>query len=570
MRNAGYHTWYIGKWHNVGRPSDWGYDECQALFGAGDRNWVSDIPFDWKGRKITGYPGCVFQTDDGKLLREKGVGLTPNISEQFADAAIEFIRRKPSKPFFLHVNFTAPHDPLLMPPGYEEQYKPEEIPLPPDLLPEHPFDTGYLRTRDELLLSWPRTPEAVRDELAMYYLVISHMDAQIGRILAALQTTGQAAGTIVIFTSDQGVAIGSHGLRGKQNMYEHTIGVPLIIAGPGIPEGIHCNAQCYLRDLYPTACDLAGIDVPQMVQGKSLVPLLRGDTTSIYPSVFAAFGKAQRMIRTDRWKLIHYPKIERFQLFNLSADPHELNDLAAGPCRAAVIADLRVKLEACQNEAGDPLRIVALGDSITNGAGLAGVTESDAFRDIVRRELAKRLGSKVEVVNAGVNGDIVTLAAERLKRDVLDCKPDIVTVMFGGNEAGFYRPETKGFADTPRVDRAEFKATLAKIVDRIQAEGITVVLMTCPPMTDRYGGRHLAAYKKHGINFLVKDYAQAMRDVAAEKRVELVDVYRSFDQAPSRLDFFPDGLHPDARGHRVIADLLIERLTRIIGQPRHN
>jgi len=214
-----------------------------------------------------------------------------------------------------------------------------------------------------------------------------------------------------------------------------------------------------------------------------------------------------------------------------------------------------------------PLRIVALGDSITNGVGLAGVTEADTFRDIVRRELTERLGSKVEVVNAGVNGDIVTLAIERLKRDVLDRKPNIVTIMFGGNEAGFYRPETDGFADTPRVGRDEFKATLGKVVDRLRAEGIMVVLMTCPPMTDRYRGRHLDAYQKHGINFLVKDYAQTMRDVAAEKGLELIDVYRSFQQNPSARDYFPDGLHPDARGHRVIADLLVRRLARIIGGP---
>jgi lysophospholipase L1-like esterase len=214
-----------------------------------------------------------------------------------------------------------------------------------------------------------------------------------------------------------------------------------------------------------------------------------------------------------------------------------------------------------------PLRIVALGDSITNGVGLAGVTEKDTFRDVMRRELTERLGSKVEVVNAGVNGDVVTLAVKRLKTDVLDRKPDIVTVMFGGNEAGFYRPETNGFADTPRVGRDEFKATLAKVVDRLRAEGITVVLMTCPPMTERYWGMNLEAYRKNGINFLVKDYAQAMRDLAAEKGVELIDVYRSFQQNPASLEFFPDGLHPDARGHRLIADLLVERLTRIIGRP---
>lgn len=215
----------------------------------------------------------------------------------------------------------------------------------------------------------------------------------------------------------------------------------------------------------------------------------------------------------------------------------------------------------------ESVRIVALGDSITNGAGLAGVGESATFREIVRRELTQRLGRPVEVVNAGVNGDIATLALGRLKTDVLDRKPDVVTLMFGGNEAGFYRPETGGFAETPRVDREEFKAALGTIVDRLRAAGIPVVLMTCPPMTERYWGMKLEAYRKHGINFLVKDYAQTMRDVAAEKKVELVDVYAAFQQDRGRLEYFPDGLHPDARGHRVIADLLVERLACLLGRP---
>lgn len=211
------------------------------------------------------------------------------------------------------------------------------------------------------------------------------------------------------------------------------------------------------------------------------------------------------------------------------------------------------------------MRIVAFGDSITNGAGLA-KPEAESFRRLVQQALAEKLAMPIEVLNAGVNGDIVTKAIDRLERDVLDRKPELVTVMFGGNEAGFYRPETNGFADTPRVSREQFKTTVGAIVDRLRAAGITVLLMTCPPMTERYWGMRLEPYQKHGINFLVKDYAQAMREVAAEKKVELVDVYRAFDEHPERKAYFPDGLHPDARGHRVIADLLVERLGKALGR----
>jgi arylsulfatase A-like enzyme len=310
---------------------------------------------DYAGRRASGYQGAVFQTDDGELFPEKGVGLTPDISREFADAAISFIRRQPTEPFFLHVNFTAPHDPLLIPPGYEGKYDPAKIPLPPNFLPEHPFDHGDFRSRDELLFAWPRTPAEVRAELAAYYAVISHMDQQIGRILAALEETGQMPNTIIIFSSDQGLAMGSHGLRGKENMYEHTVGTPLIICGPGVPEGARRNAQCYLRDLYPTICEIAGAEVPAVVQGKSLVPVLRDDKHTLYPAIFGYFGRVQRMIRTDQWKLIYYPQIGRYQLFDLVTDPYELKDLSGDPQRATTLSDLRVKLTAWQKDVKDPL-----------------------------------------------------------------------------------------------------------------------------------------------------------------------------------------------------------------------
>lgn len=235
-----------------------------------------------------------------------------------------------------------------------------------------------------------------------------------------------------------------------------------------------------------------------------------------------------------------------------------------GPADTVGRAALDRTLLERRDSMNDRLRIVAFGDSITNGVGPAGMTEADTFREIIRRELTEKLGREVEVLNAGVNGDIVTLALGRLERDAIEKRPDVVTVMFGGNEAGFYRPQTNGFADTPRVSCEEFAAALRQVVDRVRAAGIRVVLMTCPPMTERYWGRKLEAYRKNGINFLVKEYAQAMREVAADKGVELVDVYRAFDEDPASLEFFPDGLHPDARGHRVIAEALAQPLERIL------
>src|SRR3954467_7503043 len=158
------------------------------------------------------------------------------------------------------------------------------MPLPANFRPEHPFDHGNLPGRDEALLPFPRTADDIRQELACYYAVISHMDEQIGRILQALDDSGRRENTIVIFTSDHGLAIGSHGLVGKQNMYEHTINVPLVITGPGIRAGQRVDTQCYLRDLFPTMCELAGIAAPE-TDGRSLVPAIHGEKTESHPFI---------------------------------------------------------------------------------------------------------------------------------------------------------------------------------------------------------------------------------------------------------------------------------------------
>ncbi len=339
MRDAGYHTWYVGKWHNDGRPTQRGFERTNGLYAGGGGKWwgTSDSPQhprDANGRIVTGYKGWVLQTDDGKLLPERGVGLMPDISRTFADAAIELIRTKPENPFFLQVCFTAPHDPLLMPPGFETRYDAKSLPLPKNFLAEHPFEHGNFKGRDELLFEWPRTPDMVRRELAVYYAVISHLDEQVGRILRTLDETGQRENTVIVYSADHGLGVGSHGLRGKQNMYEHTINVPLIFQGPGIPKGQQSSAQCYLRDLFPTACELAKIPIPKTVQGRSLVPVLKGQKQAIYDHVFGYFRGSQRMIRGDEYKLIEYPEANRMQLFHLPTDPWERSNLAGDPKHA--------------------------------------------------------------------------------------------------------------------------------------------------------------------------------------------------------------------------------------------
>lgn len=355
LRGAGYRTCHVGKWHVAGKPRERGFEFVDGMYASGKA--PCEPRFDCRGREITGYRGWVFYDHEGRPMPEKGVGLTAGISAEFADAAIRFIGagKESERPFFLHVNFTAPHDPLLMPPGLDGKYDPARMPVPENFLPEHPFDHGNLRGRDEALWSWPRSARDVREELALYYSVITHMDAQVGRMIDALDAAGQGEKTVVIFTSDNGLAIGSHGLRGKQNMYEHSIGVPLIFHGPGIRASGRSASPCYLRDLFPTICELAGAPVPPGLPSASLVPILRGERVSAREFVVGYFRDSQRMIRTERWKLIRYPQAGREQLFDLRGDPEEIRDLSPDPEHAGTIARLRGDLQAWLADNGDPM-----------------------------------------------------------------------------------------------------------------------------------------------------------------------------------------------------------------------
>jgi len=345
MASGGYHAWYSGKWMNDGKPLTRGYHETQGLFGSGGGTWKKgEVILGRKGRPITGYRNWTFKNAKGKPELDKGIGLTPLTDKYIADGALEFLKRKTDKPFFLHVNFTGPHDPLVYPPGYEDKYKAADLKLPPNFLPRHPFDHGNFEGRDERLLPWPRKKEDVLDELAVYYAVIDHIDKQVGRIIEQLRSDGRLNNTYVIFTSDHGLALGSHGLMGKQNMYEHTIRVPLVIAGPGVPKDQRNQALCYLRDLYPTICDLADVPIPESVESRSLNPIIKGKQDSIYSEVYGYFRDKQRMVRDNRFKLIHYPHLDRNQLFDLQKDPHEQNDISDDKRYSKVFRELQDKL----------------------------------------------------------------------------------------------------------------------------------------------------------------------------------------------------------------------------------
>ncbi len=343
LKKAGYITFGTGKWHN-GRNA---YARCFAqggkiMFGGmSDHLQVPVYDFDPEGQ----YPDEKYST--GEKFS----------SELFSDEAIEFLRRSDkNKPFFLYVAYTAPHDPRMAPEEFAAQYSPEIIEIPPNFLPEHPFDNGELKVRDELLAPFPRTPGVVQRHIAAYYAMISHLDAHIGRVLDALERTGRAKNTIIVFAGDNGLAVGQHGLLGKQNIYEHSVRVPLIICGPGIPKNVRTDALCYLLDVYPTLCDLLGLPVPETVEGKSLLPALTDRKAKVRDSLFLAYRNLQRGVRTgDNWKLIKYnvQGRETTQLFNLNQDPWEMKNLARDPeCRSR-LEDLTALLKEHMRELDD-------------------------------------------------------------------------------------------------------------------------------------------------------------------------------------------------------------------------
>jgi len=284
-------------------------------------------------------------------------GRTEHSATEMADHAIDYLQKHDgSKPFFMYLAPQVPHDPCLSPERFRRMYDPDRLSLPRNFLPQHPFDNGELKVRDELLAAHPRTPEEMRKHLAGYYATISHLDDEIGRVLAKLNERGWLDNTVVIFSSDQGLAVGGrHGLMGKQNLYEH-FKSPLLFAGPGIPQG-QSPALAYLFDLFPTICDLAGAPVPEVIEGHSLLPIIKGQQTKVRNTLFAAYRDCQRMVRDERWKLIEYnaASVRNTQLFDLSRDADELHNLAADPASQAELRRLRGQLSEARREFGDPV-----------------------------------------------------------------------------------------------------------------------------------------------------------------------------------------------------------------------
>jgi arylsulfatase A-like enzyme len=238
-------------------------------------------------------------------------------------------------------------------------YPLDKISVPENFLAEYPYDSEIgcdpQKLRDERLAPFPRTEYAIKVNRQEYFAIITHLDAQIGRILDALEATGKTDNTYIFFTADHGLACGHHGLLGKQNMYDHSVRVPLMLAGPNLPAGKRIDHPVYLQDVMPTALEIAGAKIPDHVEFRSLLPQLQPGAKPGRSSIYGAYTHTQRMITKGQYKLIQYPQISQWLLYDLEADPLEANNLADDPAHAATLAELKRELRQLQVQMDDPL-----------------------------------------------------------------------------------------------------------------------------------------------------------------------------------------------------------------------
>lgn len=357
---GGYFTQIIGKSHNEAESSMRGFMGGARLYGlsSGPYRPHYALPFqDFRddGRYNKNHLYLLTRLNPDERLdpfANKAVEGAHN-TEVFGTAAIDFIASyERSQPFFLYLAFHAPHDPRQSPPEYRELYKDDEIELPPNFLPQSPFEFGEHECRDELLAPYPRTTEDTKRQLADYYGNISHLDSQVGQVIAALKARGVYEKTIIAMSSDSGLALGSHGLFGKQSLYDNgATHVPMIFAGPEIPKGKQTEALMYTFDIYPTLCDLAGVPIPASVKGQSMKSALVSNAPGRELLTFA-FKDSVRALNDGRYKLIEYAwQGKRFtQLFDIIKDPYEVNNLADSDDYRDLLARLRAQLAATRED----------------------------------------------------------------------------------------------------------------------------------------------------------------------------------------------------------------------------
>ncbi len=351
LQSHGYNTYGSGKWHN-GRAS------FTRSFNSGAEIFFGGMADHWNVPVYDFDPSGAY---DARLKEVKDPFKNNDVIERECDhihsgehstdiimrAAVDHIMNyDDEKPFLMYISLLAPHDPRTMPDRFKQMYQPGDIELPVNFLPEHPYDTGALRNRDEVLEAHPREPDKIKQHIAEYYAMIAHIDYQLGEVMQALEQKGVKDNTLIIFAGDNGLAVGQHGLMGKQNHYEHSVRVPLIFAGPGVPQNVQADSYAYLLDIYPTLCEYLDIERPQTVEGQSLIPVFKDSQHHVREDLYFAYCDTMRSLKDQQYKLIEYrtESEKATQLFDHLNDPDEINNLIDEPAHSERIAAMRQRL----------------------------------------------------------------------------------------------------------------------------------------------------------------------------------------------------------------------------------
>ena len=349
LHDTGHRCDSIGKLHYRGSEDPNGFDNeilpLHVLDGQGDVQGMLRRPPPTRAstKQLAGDAGpgeSTYLAYDAKIRDEAVTWLEHAAAE------------KPAKPWCLFVSMVCPHFPLVAPKRFFDLYPLDTLPLPrlrgPGEFPDHPVLRKLREVQD--YEDHFRDEEHVRIAMAAYYGMVSYLDDNIGQVLATLASTGLDRDTLVIYTSDHGDNLGTRTFWGKSNMYEESAGVPLILRGPGVPQGHRVSTPVSLVDAYPTIIEAVGESAPDDggLPGRSWLGLLHGeDAGRTVLSEYHAVGSLTGifMVRWDRYKYVHYEGY-RPQLFDLQADPWETRDLALAPGHEAALAEGERRLRA--------------------------------------------------------------------------------------------------------------------------------------------------------------------------------------------------------------------------------
>ncbi len=341
MRRAGYRTYFSGKWHVNAK--------AESLFDVVEHLRPGMPPDD-----ETAYSRPAADGTDSWSPTDTSRGGYWNggkhWTEVTADDAIAFLddSQEHDQPFFMYIAFNSPHDPRQSPLEFLEKYPVNTIRVPESFLEAYPFaeEIGCDSSlRDERLAPFPRTRRAIQTHRREYFAAITHLDSQIGRVMRHLEQSDLIENTVVFFTADQGLSVGHHGIMGKQNAYEVSTRVPLIISGPGFDGGRKISQPTYMQDAMATTIGLSEAGKQDHLEFQDLRPLVDGAESTYKHGIYFAYLNLQRSITLNSMKLIDYPSANVTRLFDLRSDPNEMHDLAGSAEYVDRKRDLAVQLE---------------------------------------------------------------------------------------------------------------------------------------------------------------------------------------------------------------------------------